>query len=225
MAPKDQEVTAFCTPKGVFYYKVMPSSLKIAKATYQRAIQTIFDDMLHKAMEFYIDDSVVKSKRRPNDLQDLHQIFDILRWCQLKMNPLKCAFDVPLGKFLGFIVRYRGIEIYQAKIKTVQETPARRNLKELRGLQGDLAYIRRLTPDLSSNCHPFYHLITKDTQFEWDQSCQKAFESIKRYLSKPSVLGALIPSKALILHRAQEKSLGSLCTRENEEGKEDLYIT
>jgi len=79
MAPKDQEVTAFCTPKGVFYYKVMPSSLKIAKATYQRAIQTIFDDMLHKAMEFYIDDSVVKSKRRPNDLQDLHQIFDILR--------------------------------------------------------------------------------------------------------------------------------------------------
>jgi len=48
MAPEDEEATAFRTPKGIFCYKVMPFGLKNAGATYQRAMQTIFDDMLHK---------------------------------------------------------------------------------------------------------------------------------------------------------------------------------
>jgi len=38
------------------------------------------------------------------------------------MNPLKCAFGATSGKFLGFIVWYRGIEIDQTKIKAIQET-------------------------------------------------------------------------------------------------------
>ncbi|KAL0350134.1 UNVERIFIED_CONTAM: Transposon Tf2-12 polyprotein [Sesamum radiatum] len=48
MAPADEELTAFRTPKGIYCYKVMPFGLKNAGATYQRAMQKIFDDMLHK---------------------------------------------------------------------------------------------------------------------------------------------------------------------------------
>ena len=35
------------------------------------------------------------------------------------MNPLKCAFGVTSGKFLGFIVRHCGIEVDQSKIATI----------------------------------------------------------------------------------------------------------
>ena len=48
MALKNQDAIAFHTPKGIFYYKVMPFGLKNAGATYQRAMQTIFEDMLYK---------------------------------------------------------------------------------------------------------------------------------------------------------------------------------
>ena len=48
MAPKDEELIAFRTPKGIYCYKVMLFGLKNAGATYQRAMQRIFDDMLHK---------------------------------------------------------------------------------------------------------------------------------------------------------------------------------
>ena len=41
MAPEDQEVTTFRTPKGIFCYKVMPFGLKNAGAIYQRAMQNI----------------------------------------------------------------------------------------------------------------------------------------------------------------------------------------
>lgn len=51
MAPRDEELTAFRTPKGLYCYKVIPFGLKNAGATYQRAMQRIFDDMLHKNVE------------------------------------------------------------------------------------------------------------------------------------------------------------------------------
>ena len=68
MAPKDEELTAFCTPKGIYCYKVMPFGLKNVGATYQRAMQKICDDMLHKNVEWYVDNLVVKSKEKANHL-------------------------------------------------------------------------------------------------------------------------------------------------------------
>jgi len=137
------------------------------------------------------------------------------------MNPLKCAFGVTSGKFLGFVVRHKGIKIDQSKIKAIQDMPEPKNLKELRALQGRLAYIRRFISNLADCCHPFSHLVKKGALFEWDESCHKAFKKIKEYLSNPPVLGALIPGKPLILYIAtQEQSLGALCVQKNEEGKE-----
>jgi len=81
MAPEDQKATTFGTPNSIFRYKVTPFGLKNAGATYQRVMQTIFDDMLHKTVECYVDNLVVKSKRRANHLQDLRRIFDRLRRC------------------------------------------------------------------------------------------------------------------------------------------------
>ncbi|KAL0457991.1 UNVERIFIED_CONTAM: putative protein K02A2.6 [Sesamum latifolium] len=63
MAPADEELRGFRTPKGIYCYKVMPFGLKNAAARYQRAMQMIFDDMLHKNIECYIDDLVLKSKK------------------------------------------------------------------------------------------------------------------------------------------------------------------
>ncbi|KAG9439903.1 hypothetical protein H6P81_020068 [Aristolochia fimbriata] len=122
MDPKDEEKTAFRTPKGIFCYKVMSFGLKNAGATYQRAMQTIFDDFLHKFVECYVDDVVVKTKSKGDHLRDLRAVFERLRRHQLKMNPLKCAVGVSSGKFLGFVVRHRGIEIDQTKMGCILPT-------------------------------------------------------------------------------------------------------
>ncbi|KAL0292484.1 UNVERIFIED_CONTAM: Transposon Tf2-12 polyprotein [Sesamum radiatum] len=199
MSPKDEECTAFRTPKGIYCYKVMPFRLKNAGATYQRAMQNIFDDMLHKKVECYVDDFVVKTKKREEHLADLQIVFDRLRKYNLKMNPLKCAFGVTSRKFLGFIVRNRSIEINPAKVDAIQRIPPPRNLKELRSLQGNLAFIRRFISNLTGRCQPFNHLMKKDAPFQWDEGFQNAFESIKRHLLNLPVLGAPTPEKPLIL--------------------------
>lgn len=64
IAPKDQEKTAFTCPWGTFYWNVMPFGLKNTGATYQRAMTTIFHDMMHTFMEDYVDDILAKSHNR-----------------------------------------------------------------------------------------------------------------------------------------------------------------
>jgi hypothetical protein len=213
--------TAFRTPKGNFYYTVMPFGLKNAGATYQRAMTIVLDDLIHESVECYVDDMVVKTKDRLNHQDDLRVVFNRLRKHQLKMNPLKCAFAVQSGLFLGFIVHHRGIEISPKNIKAVQDMPPPTNLKELKSLQGHLAYIRRFISNLSGRTQPFTRLMRKGIAFEWDEQCQNAFESIKRYLLNPPVLAAPVKGRPLILYiAAQPSSVGALLAQHNDEGKE-----
>ena len=109
MAPEDEEKTAFYTPVGTYCYTVMPFGLKNAGATYQRAMQHIFADMLHQEMEDYVDDIIVKSKTRKDHLSTLIKVLQCCRAYNLRLNPRKCAFGVSSGQFLGFLVHQRGI--------------------------------------------------------------------------------------------------------------------
>ncbi|RVW83037.1 Transposon Ty3-I Gag-Pol polyprotein [Vitis vinifera] len=59
MAPKDMEKTSFITEWSTYCYRVMPFGLKNAGATYQRAVTTLFHDMMHRDVEVYVDDMIV----------------------------------------------------------------------------------------------------------------------------------------------------------------------
>ena len=167
MYPDDEKHTSFWTPQGVFCYTVIPFGLKNADTTYQRAMTTIFRNHLRKTVECYVDDIAVKSRSKSNHLHDLRVIFDIMRAHQLKMNPAKSFQGVASGKFLGFIVTSKGIHVDPNKIKAIQNMQPPKNLKELRGLQGRLAYIRRFIANLSGSCQPFSKLMKKGISFIW----------------------------------------------------------
>ena len=111
LATDDQEKTAFVTPVGNYHYKVMPFGLKNAGSTYQRMMTKMFEPQLGKNVEVYIDDMVMKSKVVSEHLADLSNIFEILRRHKLRLNASKCSFGVGLGKFLGYMVTHRGIEV------------------------------------------------------------------------------------------------------------------
>ena len=77
----------------------MSFSLKNIGATYQRVMNAIFHDMLGHHMEIYIDDIVVKSKKVVKHMNHLKKSFERMRFHQLKLNPLKCAFRVQADFF------------------------------------------------------------------------------------------------------------------------------
>ena len=79
MAPDDLEKTTFLTMWGTFCYKVMPFRLKIARATYQRAMVTLFHGIIHKEIKVYVDDMIAKSREGESHVTNLKKLLERLR--------------------------------------------------------------------------------------------------------------------------------------------------
>ena len=73
-------------------------------------------------MEVYVDDMLVKSKKAKLHLDNLRETFNTLRKYQMRLNPMKCIFEVSSGKFLGFMVSQRGIEANPEKVKVILDS-------------------------------------------------------------------------------------------------------
>ena len=139
LALEDQEKIAFVTPTGNYHYKLMSFSLKNAGSTYQRMMTRIFEPQLGKSIKIYVNDMVVKSKVVSEHLGDLDNTFNVLRKHKLHLNASKYSFDVGSGKFLGYMVTHKGIEVYLDQIKAINDLKPPRNAKEVQKLVGMIA--------------------------------------------------------------------------------------
>uniref|UniRef100_A0A2N9EE12 Reverse transcriptase domain-containing protein n=1 Tax=Fagus sylvatica TaxID=28930 RepID=A0A2N9EE12_FAGSY len=198
----DQDKTAFITPRGTYYYKVMPFGLKNAGATYQIMVTKMFGHMIGKMVEVYIDDMLVKSLLEENHVSDLLQVFDILRESCLRLNASKCTFGVSSGKFLGHVVSRRGIEANPDQIAALVDLAEPRNIKQLQRLTSMVAALGRFISRSADKCKPFFRLLGRKSKFVWDEECLVAFQGIKTYLSTPPCLSIPIPGEPLFLYLA-----------------------
>lgn len=225
MAEQDQEKTAFTTQWGTFCYKVMPFGLKNAGSTYQRAMTTLFHDMMHREIEVYVDDMIAKSLDAESHIVNLRKLFERLRKYRLRLNPAKCVFGATSGKLLGFIVSKQGIEVDPAKIKAIVDMPAPTTQKEVRGFLGRLNYISRFITQLTATCEPIFKLLKKNAPTEWTKDCQQAFDKIKHYLLNPPVLVPPTPGRPLIMYlTVLESSMGSILGQCDESGRKERAI-
>jgi hypothetical protein len=121
MAIEDISKTAFRCPGHIslFEWIVMTFGLKNAGATYQRAMNYIFHELIGKIVEIYIDDVVIKSLDHASHLDDVRKTLECTRKHGLKMNPNKCAFGVSAGEFLGFLTHEGGIEVGKKSMKAI----------------------------------------------------------------------------------------------------------
>ena len=206
---------------GIYYYVVMPFGLKNAGATYQRMATTLLHDMIHKEIEVYVDDMMVKSMTREGHFAALDKFLARAEKYNLRLNPKKCIFGVTSRKLLGHIVSQKGIELDPDKVKAIREMPAPRTEKEVRGFMGWLQYISRFISKLMTVCEPIFKLLRKNQPVIWDDKCQQAFEAIKNYLMNPPILQPPKPGRPLILYLAIEKdAIGAMLAQEGEDKAE-----
>ena len=91
----------------------------------------------------------------------------------MKLNPNKCAFGVTAGKFLGFMVSQRGIEVNPEKVRAIMELEPPRMVKEVQSLNGKIAALNRFVLRATDRCLPFFRTLRKS--FKWTDECQTAF--------------------------------------------------
>ena len=136
MAKEDKANTAFTTHWGTYAYNAMPFGLKNVGATYQRAIVTLFHDMMHKEIEVYVDDMIAKSHIARDHLVDLRKLFKRLIKYRLRLNPNKCAFRASSRKLLGFIVNQRGIKVDPTRVQAIWDMSTPQTEKQIHSFLG-----------------------------------------------------------------------------------------
>ena len=222
MDPDDQEKTSFVTAQGTYCYRVMPFGLKNAGVTYQRLVNRMFQKQIGTTMEVYIDDMLVKSTKSDLHMTHLSEAFQILRNYNMKLNPAKCAFGVSAGKFLGFIVNHRGIEVNPDKIKALLDMPSPSRIKEVQRLTGRIAALSRFVSRASDKCQPFFQVLRK--AFHWDEKCEEAFTALKIYLSSPPILVSPVEGELLTLYLAvSDFSTSAVLVRDKEQVQHPVY--
>ena len=91
----------------------------------------MFRDKIKSTVEVYIDDMVVKSQENLRHIDDLMEVFEILRRHRLRLNVDKCVFNVGAGKFLGYMITQRGIEVNPNQISAIEQLESPSNPKEV----------------------------------------------------------------------------------------------
>ena len=151
----------FVTSQGLFGYMVMPFGLKNVGAAYQRLMNKMFAHQIGRNVQVYVDNMLVKSQREDYHLDDLKETFGTLRFYNIKLNLSKCTFGVMAGKFLGFMVSQRGIEVNPDKIQAIMEMAPPRNTKEVQCLNGMVAMLNRFVSRVMDKCLPFFRTLKK----------------------------------------------------------------
>ena len=154
-------------------------------------------------------------------VQVLRKVFERCRAFKLRMNPLKCAFGVSSGKFLGFLIHSRGIDVNPAKATAMTTMKPLAIVKELKSFLGKVSYIRRFIPRLASITSAFGKLLKKEQSFEWGEAQQMAFKRLQQIIMNLPNMQVPIRKKPLLLYLAINlHAIGALIAQEDGGGIE-----
>ncbi|XP_050233119.1 uncharacterized protein LOC126681617 [Mercurialis annua] len=203
---------------------MMPFGLKNTGATYQRLVNSIFRDQIGKHMEVYVDDMIIKSVRTEDHPADVKVVLETLKRYQLKLNPEKCVFGVPAGKFLGYMVSQRGIEANPDKIEAVLKMTPPRSIHEVRKLNGRITALGRFMSCSAKRCLPFFKMLKQIKNFTWTAECQTTFEELKSFLSSPPLLARPDPGDVLYLYiSCSDETIAGVLVSEKEGEQYPIY--
>ena len=122
---------------------------------------------------------LVKFKIVEDHIKHLNQMFSILQKYWMKLNPLKCAFRVSLGKFLSFMVNQRGIEVNPEKLNALLEMSSPREPKEVKSLTDKVAILSHFVLQATDRCAPFFNVLKRSKKFEQTKKYEQAFLALK----------------------------------------------
>ncbi|GJY85999.1 reverse transcriptase domain-containing protein [Tanacetum coccineum] len=156
--------------------------------TLQRCMIAIFQDMLETSMEVFMEDFSVFGDSFDSCLNNLEQMLIRCKQAHLVLNWEKSYFMVTEGIVLGHKVSHKGLEVDKAKIDMIAKLPPPTNVKAVRSFLGHAGFYRRFMKDFSKISRPMTKLLEKDSVFNFNEECNKAFETLKENLTNAPIM-------------------------------------
>ncbi|GBG72447.1 hypothetical protein CBR_g12022 [Chara braunii] len=189
VAAADQPKTAFRSRFGHYEFTVMPFGLTNAPATFQRAMNDIFRDILEQYVLVYLDDILIYSRTLEEHLRHLRDVLDHLRRHGFYAKLSKCRFAQHKVNFLRHYVSDQGLHMDDAKITAIADWPVPTSAKHLRSFLGLTSYYSNFIQRYARYSYVLTStLLRKNPPWAWTPLHEDAFRALKKAVTCAPVL-------------------------------------
>jgi hypothetical protein len=201
----------------------LPFGLKNVGVMFQHAMSYAFHD-IKNIVQPYLDNLPTHSMRRQDHPTHLWTIFLCFRYYHIRLNPHKFIFCVESGRLPGFIVSTHGIWVDPLKVEAILNLPPPSTLCQLQSLQGKENFLRQFIPNYVELTKGFTRLLKKGQDFVWDDTANKAFQSLKLSLTHTPLLFPPDSSRDYFLYLASSDSTIAIILVQEDDSHDEHVI-
>ncbi len=134
-------------------------------------------------------------------VEHLQKVFQRLEKNKLYAKFKKCEFRVMEVDFLRHKITQEGLKMNDQKVKAILDWEPPRLVPTLRSFLGLVFYYRKFIKNFAKIVMPLINLLEKSSKsYEWDKTCNEAFETLKGILVKAPMLKLLDFDKDFDIH-------------------------
>ena len=220
IAEGDEWKTAFRTRYGAFKWSVMLFGLTNTPTAFQRFMNDVFSNLLDVCIVVYLDDILIYSDNITQHRKHVKEVLKRLQKAGLYAKTEKCEFHSNSIEYLGYVLSPYGLTMSDAKVKTIQEWPEPRKVKDIQSFLGFANFYRRFIFNYSDIVIPLTRLTRKDTPWNFDENCRRAFNTLKQAFTSAPILTHWVPDAQLVVETDTSDyalaAILSIMTKDNE---------
>ena len=182
-----------------YHYLHMGTGMSVSPQIWQQFVDLVFQDDLIKHKQNFdviMDDTFIHSTAEEH-LDDLMDLFKVLRKCSLKLSPHKYQFFKKKIVYMGLEFQIQEDKVCYTPLKdkcdTIRNLESPKTLRQTRAFCGMINFLSSFLPNLHRLLIPIYDLQKKAKKFKWIEEAKKTFNKIKKLLINPPVLKAPTP--------------------------------
>ena len=116
----------------------MSYGVKLATRIFQRFTKYALANIPYTAVK--VDDFLISGKTDADHLENIENVFRVLKEVGATVNKKKCMFFVKEIKYVGFVINKNGIRLNPHKIDAINGSPEPKDLKQLQRFLGGINY-------------------------------------------------------------------------------------
>ena len=182
-----------------YHYLRMGMGMRVSPQIWQQFVDLVFqnDVIKHKQnFDVIMDDTFIHLTAEEH-MDDLMDLFKVLRKYGLKLSPHKCQFFKKKIVYMGLEFQIQGDKVCYTPLKdkcdTIRNLESPKTLRQTRAFCRMVNFLSSFLPNLRRLLIPIYDLQKKAKKFKWTEEAKKAFNEIKKLLINPPVLKAPTP--------------------------------
>ena len=220
MKTREEWKTTFRTRYEHYEYLIMSFELINVSTTCQEMINDALREHLDVFVVAYLDDILIYFKTLVEHKQHVRTMLQCLEQRRLLLKSKKCEFHRLKVKFLGFVIRTRGVRIDSKKLKAIKDWSQSTSVKEVQAFLEFVNYNRKFIEDYSRKVISLINLTIKDKPWNWGNQKQRAFEQLKNACLQQSILQMFNSKKSIRIETNASNLVIDACLNQENEGKQ-----